>query len=101
MQRTRKNQKKRKKAETINQQLSVSIVINFITSLITFVFGILLLTGILFPQNRDNTMLMFGLVLVIYGVYRFTDSVSKLKQMKLQERLDRLKEEQEKLFNKK
>jgi amino acid permease len=81
--------------------LSVSIVINFITSLITFVFGILLLTGILFPQNRDNTMLMFGLVLVIYGVYRFTDSVSKLKQMKLQERLDRLKEEQEKLFNKK
>lgn len=80
--------------------MNVSIIINFGTAALTFIFGLLLITGVLFPGKMDSTKLMFSLVLMIYGVYRFINSFSKIKQAKLEEKRSKLLEEKEKLLNK-
>ena len=63
-------------------------------------FGIILATGILFPGKVDTSKFMLGIVLMIYGVYRFVYSFSKIKQMKMEENRERLNEEREKLLKK-
>jgi len=80
--------------------MNVSIIINFGTAALTFTFGLLLITGILYPGNMDSSKLMFSIVLMIYGIYRFINSYSKIKQAKLEEKRNKLLEEKEKLFNK-
>lgn len=44
---------------------------------------------------------MFGIILIIYGIYRFISTTSKVKQQKMIDRLDELKTERDKLFGKK
>lgn len=58
------------------------------------------MTGVIYPENKDNTKFVFGIVLIIYGVYRFINTNSKLKLIKLQERQEKLNMEKEKLFDK-
>jgi hypothetical protein len=77
----------------------MSLIINFGTAALTFIFGLLLLTGIIYPGKMDSAKLMFAIVLMIYGVYRFINSVSKIKQAKLEENRRKLNEEKEKLLN--
>ncbi|MCY7360856.1 MAG: hypothetical protein LH629_02130 [Ignavibacteria bacterium] len=79
--------------------MNASFYINLATSIITFVLGILLLTGIIYPGNKDSTKIVFGIVLLIYGLYRFINSFSKMKQAKQQERHEKMIEEREKLLN--
>ena len=79
--------------------MNVSLIINFGTAALTFIFGLLLITGILFPGKMDSSKLMFSVVLMIYGIYRFINSFSKIKQAKLEERRIKLLEEKEKLLN--
>lgn len=79
--------------------MNTSVYINFGTAIVTFVFGLLLLTGVLYPGKLDSTKLMFGIVLMIYGVYRFITSVSKIKQAKMEEKRLKLNEEREKFLN--
>jgi hypothetical protein len=80
--------------------LNAGIYINFATSLFTFIFGVLLLTGVVFPGGSGNTKLMLGIVLMIYGVYRFVISYTKFKQSKLKENILKLEEERNKLLDK-
>lgn len=76
-----------------------SYYINLVTAVITFIFGILILTGILFPVRNNSAMTMFGIVLIIYGIYRFINLFSKLKQEKLEEKRQKINEEKEKFLN--
>ena len=78
--------------------MNASIYINFATSILTFVFGVLLLTGIIYPDNKDSSKVMFGIVLIIYGVYRFINVLSKVKQQKLDDRMNKINDEREKLL---
>ena len=80
--------------------MNATFYLNFATAIVTFAFGLLLLTGVLYPGSNDSTKIMFGIVLMIYGVYRFINSISKIKQLKLQQRSENLNQEREKLFNK-
>lgn len=80
--------------------MNASLYINFGTAAVTFIFGLLMLLGIIFPGKLDTTMLMFSIVLMVYGVYRFITTISKLKQAKLLERSQKLKEETERLLDK-
>ena len=80
--------------------MNVSLIINFGTSVLTFIFGLLLLTGMIYPGKMDSAKLMFGIVLMIYGIYRFVNSVSKVKQVKIEEDRKRIETEREKLLNK-
>jgi uncharacterized membrane protein HdeD (DUF308 family) len=75
-----------------------SLYINFATAVITLILGILLLTGVLFPIN-NNAMIMFGVVLIIYGIYRFVTSVSKIRLSKLEEKGKKISEEKEKFLD--
>ncbi|MEO6695028.1 MAG: hypothetical protein ABIY50_01895 [Ignavibacteria bacterium] len=79
--------------------MNASLYINFATSIVTFIFGLLLLTGVIYP-GTDSMKIMFGIVLMIYGVYRFINSISKVKQSRQQERSEQLIKEREKLFTK-
>ncbi|HMQ67889.1 MAG TPA: hypothetical protein PKA90_01985 [Ignavibacteria bacterium] len=81
--------------------MNASIIINFFTAFITFIFGILLTTGVLFPGKVDTSKFMLGIVLMIYGVYRFVNSFSKIKQLKMEENRKRINDEREKLLNNK
>ena len=78
--------------------MNANIYINLTTSVLTFVLGILLLTGIIYPDNKDSTKIMFGLVLIIYGIFRFINAMSKVKQQKMDDRMKKLEEEREKLL---
>ena len=78
--------------------MNASIIINFLTAVITFIFGVLLTTGILFPGKVDTSKFMLGIVLMIYGVYRFVNSFSKIKQLKMEENREKINEEREKLL---
>ncbi|MEO8665891.1 MAG: hypothetical protein ABI462_10365 [Ignavibacteria bacterium] len=80
--------------------MNIPIIINFATSAITLIFGALLLTGKLFPGGVDSSKLMFGIVLIIYGVYRFINSFTKIKQAKMEEERNKINEKRESLFNK-
>ncbi|MDQ3019112.1 MAG: hypothetical protein M3R36_00855 [Bacteroidota bacterium] len=76
-----------------------SLYINFATAVITFIFGVLLLAGILYPGSNNSATTMFGIVLIIYGLYRFVNSISKIKQAKLEERRDKINQEKEKFIS--
>lgn len=78
--------------------MNAGIYINFATSFFTFIFGILLLTGIVFPGGSGNTKLMLGIVLMIYGVYRFINAYTKYKQNKLKENFSKLEHDRNKLL---
>lgn len=80
--------------------MNIPVYINYATAILTFVFGIILVSGIIETSNR-NTYLMFGIILIIYGIYRFISTTSKVKQQKMIDRLDELKTERDKLFGKK
>lgn len=80
-------------------KVSPNIIINFSTAVITFIFGLLLLTGLLFPGgNNSSMMIMFGIVLMIYGVFRFITTMTKIKQIKLEERRQKFDSEREKFL---
>lgn len=79
--------------------MNTSLIINFGTAVLTFVFGLLLLLGIIYPGRMDSSKLMFGIILVVYGVYRFINSISKIKQQKQEDRRQKLSEERDKLMN--
>ena len=81
--------------------MNASVIINFSTAVITFIFGIVLSTGILFPGKVDTAKFMLGIVLMIYGVYRFVNSLSKIKQLKMEENREKILAQREKLFTKK
>ena len=80
--------------------MNASVIINFATAVITFIFGILLTTGILFEGEVDTAKFMLGIVLMIYGIYRFVNSIGKVKQLKIEEDRKKINEEREKLLNK-
>ncbi len=78
--------------------MNTTLIINFATAGLTFIFGLLLLLGIIYPGKLDSTKLMFGIILIVYGIYRFVTSLSRIKQEKLEERKRRIDEEREKLL---
>lgn len=80
--------------------MNASVYVNFATAALTFVLGVLILTGMVFPGHLDSSKLMFGIVLIIYGVYRFVTTISKIRQVKQEERKAKLSEEREKLLRK-
>lgn len=81
--------------------MNISLIINFGTAALTFIFGLLLITGVIYPGKMDSAKLMFAIVLMIYGIYRFINSFSKIKHLKMEEDRKRLNEDREKLLNQK
>jgi len=78
--------------------LNAAVLINFLTSIVTLTVGILVLTGSFFPPGSATTTYLFGFVLIAYGVYRFVNTFSRIRQNKNEERLRKLEEERDKLL---
>lgn len=77
--------------------MNAAVIVNYITSVLTFAIGIILVSGF-FNKLRNNTMIIFGIVLIIYGVFRFINTYYKVKQQKMHERLEELKSERDKML---
>lgn len=77
--------------------MNAAVIINYVTSVLTFFIGIILVSGY-FSQLKNNTMIVFGIVLIIYGLFRFVNTTYKVKQQKMSDKLEALKSERDKLF---
>jgi len=58
-----------------------------------------MVAGVILANAEKSTRIVFGCVLVIYGIYRVINTVSKQKLAKLQEKQEWMKREKEKLMN--
>lgn len=77
--------------------MNAAVIINYVTSVLTFFIGIILVSGY-FSQLKNNTMIVFGIVLIIYGLFRFVNTTYKVNQQKMSDKLEALKSERDKLF---
>jgi len=77
--------------------VNAAVIINYVTSVLTFFIGIILVSGY-FSQLKNNTMIVFGIVLIIYGLFRFVNTTYKVNQQKMSDKLEALKSERDKLF---
>lgn len=80
--------------------MNPGVIINFSTALLTLVIGCMVLFGS-FQFNNPTTKYLFGIVLLAYGVYRFITTFSKIRQTKLQEKINKIEEEREKFISRK
>jgi uncharacterized membrane protein len=81
--------------------LKSAYYINFFTSVVVFTIGLLILAGILYPQGDNSMITVFGVVLMVYGVYRFINTFSKIRLEKLQEKRSMMQKEKENFFKQK
>jgi len=79
--------------------LSVPVIISYFTSLAVLVVGILLMTGNVLPDAEKSTRMVFGVILIIYGIYRVINTHGRQKLLKLQEKQEWMKNEKEKMMN--
>lgn len=78
--------------------MKVTIIINIITSIFVFAAGLLIAFGVLVPNIAASTQIIFGVLFMAYGIYRFVNVQSKIKLMKMQERSEKMREETEELI---
>ena len=50
---------------------NISIYLGYSVSAVTFVFGIITVSGLAFQYIPIEMRMMFGIVLILWGVYRF------------------------------
>lgn len=80
--------------------MNPSIIINIVTAVITLTVGAWVLLGDFFPSGNVTTKYLFGIVMIAYGIYRLANTYSKIRRQKMDERLEELSEEREKLLSK-
>jgi hypothetical protein len=49
----------------------ISIYLGYSVSAVTFVFGIIIVSGLAFKYIPIQMRMMFGIVMILWGVYRF------------------------------
>ena len=76
------------------------LILNIVTSIIVFAVGVLILAGVV-PAGNSYIRIMFGIIFMIYGIYRFLDFQSKRKLQKIEEKREKMRREKNKLFDKK
>lgn len=77
--------------------MNAGVIINFATAIITVVLGAYVLLGS-FPSGNKTTKYLFGFLLLAYGIYRFANTFSKIRQDKLKNRIDKIEEDRDKLL---
>lgn len=78
--------------------MNTTIIINIFTSIVVFVVGILIAFGVIISSIDLSTRMIFGILFMAYGVYRFVNVQTKIKMMKMQERSEKMKKETEELI---
>jgi hypothetical protein len=50
---------------------NISMYLGYSVSAVTFVFGIIIVSGLAFPYIPIQMRMMFGIVMIFWGAYRF------------------------------
>ena len=63
----------------------ISMVLSYSVSVITCVFGLVILSGFAFQYVPGKLRIMFGVVLMLWGIYRFVSTRVRERQQKNEE----------------
>jgi uncharacterized membrane protein HdeD (DUF308 family) len=78
--------------------LKTVIIINVFTAVVVFIAGVFML---FMPVNQNSTLtIVFGIILIAYGIYRFMNVISKQKLLKQEQKIEEMKIAQEELIQK-
>jgi cytochrome c biogenesis protein CcdA len=80
--------------------MNAVLVINLVTSIVVFVTGVLILAGIV-PAGNSYIRVIFGIIFMLYGVYRFLNFRTKKKLQQIEENREKMQRAKDKLFEKK
>jgi predicted membrane protein len=59
---------------------TISIYLHYGASIVTFLFGAIVLSGIVFQYVPNKLRITFGIVLVLWGLYRFVATQSQVRR---------------------
>jgi uncharacterized membrane protein len=59
---------------------NISIYLGYSVSAVTFVFGIVIVSGLAFQYIPIQMRMMFGIVLILLGVYRFVSTKTRARR---------------------
>jgi len=59
---------------------NISTYLSYSVSIITFIFGTIVVSGIAFPYVPNKLRITFGVVLVLWGIYRFVYTRIQVRQ---------------------
>jgi flagellar biosynthesis component FlhA len=76
------------------------IIINIFTSLVVFIVGLVMALGLI-PHIPTQTRVIFGIIFMSYGIFRFINVQAKLKVKKQNEMREKMMKETEELIHKK
>jgi hypothetical protein len=60
----------------------ISIYLGYAVSLVSFIFGIVIVSGISFQYIPFQMRMIFGVVMILLGVYRFVLTRTKIRQQR-------------------
>ncbi len=58
----------------------ISTYLGYVLSLIAFLFGVVVLSGIAFQNAPPPLKVTFGIVLMLWGIYRFVATRMRIRQ---------------------
>lgn len=58
----------------------ISNYVSYSVSLITFLFGLIVTSGVAFQYVPKQLRITFGIVLILWGIYRFVATQVKVRQ---------------------
>lgn len=79
--------------------MSPVIIINIFTSVVVFIVGLVMILGLI-PHIPTQTRVIFGIIFMSYGVFRFLNVQTKMKIKKQNEQREKMMKETEELIHK-
>lgn len=76
------------------------IIINIFTSIVIFLVGLVMMLGLI-PNIPMQTRIIFGIIFMSYGVFRFLNVQTKIRIKKQNEIREKMMKETEELIHKK
>jgi hypothetical protein len=65
---------------TVLNVSNISTYLSYSVSIITFIFGIIVVSGVGFQNIPNKLRITFGIVLMLWGIYRFVFTRVKVRQ---------------------
>jgi len=76
------------------------IYLNFFTAFVVFLIGLLMVLKIILAMVEPSTRIIFGIIFMAYGVYRYVTTQTKIRIRKMEEKRDKMVRAQEDLIHK-
>jgi predicted RNA-binding protein with PUA domain len=78
--------------------MKTALIINIFTAIFVFIVGLLFLLNII-PSGSSSNRVIFSIILIGYGVYRFMNFLTKYNLSKQEKSSKNLKEKTQKVIN--